>query len=212
MSNKELNALFSEWKQKYPKYKGKFISDGIIDEDEYNLANKKILFIAKEANSPNQSAGDFRTWWPKGVRDNFSYRLCEWAYGILKDFPPLEDMDKDRASYIKKIAFMNLKKIGGGSTVDYKALSQVVTDEAQFIKRQIDIIRPQIIVGGVGREKYWTSIFNGIQFNPSKYDVKIARYGEYRIIHFYHPSYRVPRAMSYSLLEKVFNSEAFNKL
>ncbi len=212
MSNKELNVLFSDWKKKYPKYKDKFISDGIIDELEYNRANKKILFIAKEANSPNQSEGDFRTWWPEGVRDNFSYRLCEWTYGILNDFPPMNRIESDKATYIKKIAFMNLKKIGGGNTVNYKTLTQVVAQEAPFIKKQIDIINPNVIVGGIGEQKYWEDIFSGIQFVDSGYNIKIAKYDEYKIIHFYHPSYRVPMAMSYALLGSVFNSEAYKRL
>lgn len=212
MKNTNLDKLFNEWIKRYPKYENKFVSDGIIDEIQFNNTFPKLLFIAKEPNSPDQLSDDFREWWSGGVHDNFSYRICEWAFGLLNNFPDLNKINNDRSIYIKKIAFMNLKKIGGKSTVKYDVLTKTVNEEKEFIRKEIDIIKPDIIIGGVGHEKYWKVIFDGIEFRNSGFDIKIARYGNYKIIHYYHPSYRVPRAMSYSLLGRIFNSDGFKNL
>ncbi|MEK0338438.1 MAG: hypothetical protein QQN41_13500, partial [Nitrosopumilus sp.] len=89
MKNTNLDKLFNEWIKRYPKYENKFVSDGIIDEIQFNNTFPKLLFIAKEPNSPDQLSDDFREWWSGGVHDNFSYRICEWAFGLLNNFPDL---------------------------------------------------------------------------------------------------------------------------
>ena len=59
--NLKLNELFIDWERSIPEYQNKFISDGIIDENEFCNAKKKILFIAKEPNNPLQKdKWDFR--------------------------------------------------------------------------------------------------------------------------------------------------------
>jgi hypothetical protein len=54
----QLNQLFTDWENSIPDYKGKFIRDGIINEELYSNANPKVLFIQKEANDPAQTARD----------------------------------------------------------------------------------------------------------------------------------------------------------
>ena len=74
MQNKteQLNQLFDEWEQTVSEYKGKFVRDGIINEQFYETASPKILFIAKEPNNPKQDAGDFREWWKEEISHAFS--------------------------------------------------------------------------------------------------------------------------------------------
>ncbi len=92
----QLNELFGEWEAANPDYHGKFICDGIINEDIYNRTNPKVLFIAKEANQDDApEEGDFREWWANDIRHPFTYRLAEWAFGILNDFPPFEEIHFD---------------------------------------------------------------------------------------------------------------------
>ena len=40
-------------------------------------------------------------------------RLAEWSYGIINDFSPYKNI-KNKLSYLRRIAFMNVKKSGGG--------------------------------------------------------------------------------------------------
>jgi len=102
---KELEKLFEEWhtsncwrmSSQY-KTRGKevFVSDGFVKYDKYKEANRKILFITKEAH-----LGDAKNWdnYEDGekidlledVRKNdeietpriFWRRLAEWAYAVL---------------------------------------------------------------------------------------------------------------------------------
>src|ERR1051325_1605895 len=111
----QLDTLFDEWEQSMPEYNGKFMKDGIINEKEFENTKHKILFITKEPNRPNQEAGDFRVWWKDEVKYTFSYRLAEWSYGLLNNLPIFSEINTEsRNSSIRKIAFMNIKKSGGG--------------------------------------------------------------------------------------------------
>ena len=216
-STAQLNNLFIRWQEEFPEYRGKFASDGIVNESIFNGQPHRLLFITKEPNDPEQSGGDFRKWWSEEVKYSFSHRICEWAYGILNNFPPIEDLsneNKDRVGVLQSIAFMNLKKIGGGSSADYEKIKNIVIKERHLILEEINIIKPDIIVGGIGHSevKLWKLLFPEIKPKNSGYDIQIAKVNDYRIINFYHPSYRVPRAMSYSLLGAVYRSEAFQRL
>ena len=202
-----LNRLFEEWKQQRPEEAQRMCLDGIIHEERYENTNPKILFIMKEPNHPEGPGFDFREWWGnEGARYAFSIRLCEWTYGIWNGFPPLAqfDAEADTSDIIRSIAFMNLKKVGGGSQADSDVIRSTTVRDEDFLRQQIAIINPNVIVGGVGDSSLWSVLFPGIVFQPSGFDIGVARVGHLRIIDFYHPSYRIPRAMSYCLLGRVF--------
>jgi len=75
--NKALDNLFDEWEKAVSEYKGKFIRDGINNEELYKFASSKILFIAKEPNDTGQTAWDFRDGWKQELDHPFSYRRME---------------------------------------------------------------------------------------------------------------------------------------
>src|SRR4051794_26894795 len=121
----QLNELFNEWRTKFEFTEEGFYADGIINEDEYNACatGKRLLFIAKEPNAKNHEKNEdrsFVTEWNKtSPTYQFACRIAEWAYGILNDFPTFEQ-EEEKIGYLKKIAFMNIKKSGGiGFTESY---------------------------------------------------------------------------------------------
>jgi len=214
-ATEKLNELFNRWQEEFPDYKGKFNKDGINNEEAFNSQKLKILFIAKEPNDPEQNEDDYRDWWANGVKYLFSHRICEWAFGLLNDFPPIENLsynNEERVKIMSAIAFMNLKKIGGNASADHELIRKVISREQHFILEEISIIAPHIIIGGIGDSEFWNLLFPGIEFVNSGFDIKVAKYDSYKIIDYYHPSYKVPRSMSYCLLGCVFNSEMFLKL
>ena len=91
-ATEKLNALFHRWQVEFPDYQGKFTKDGINNEAVFNNQKLKLLFLAKEPNDPDQGGGDFREWWSEEVKYSFSHRICEWAFGLLNEFPPVEDL------------------------------------------------------------------------------------------------------------------------
>ncbi len=211
----QLNKLFDRWIEQFPKYKGKFIKDGIVDEKVYELQKIKLLFIAKEPNDSKQSEWDFRVWWTEEVKYSFSHRICEWSFGFQRGFPPIVEIPSDnekRIEIMKRIAFMNLKKTGGKANADLEGIEKVIEEERELLLEEIDIIKPDIIIGGLGKTDYWRRLFPTVELKDSGFDIEVSRVGEYKIIDYYHPSYRVPRAMSYTLLGAVSKSKVFTEL
>jgi len=213
--NKKLDDLFKEWVERTPEYKGNFTNDGIIDEQLYLKTKLKILFITKEPNKPKKSGGDFREWLNQELVGSFSYRIAEWSYGILNNFPPYDKIWKKNSTAleaIKRIAFMNVKKSGGSGNSNYNEMIENVENNINFIHQEIDIISPNIIITGVTWRELRDKLFPKVKWVKSGYYKEIGRYGNSKIIDFYHPSSRTAPAASYSLLQNIVNSAQFKQL
>jgi len=215
--NQQINDLFQRWEEHVPEYRSHFVKDGIIDENLFEQSYPKILFITKEPNNPKQEADDFRIWWETELKYAFSLRISEWTYGILNKFPPydiIKRSNSDRLNAIHHIAFMNVKKIGGGSQSEYDNIINSVNRDFDFIHKQIEIINPDIIILGLSWKEVRTELFPDLndKWQESGYDIAIARFNNAKVIDFYHPSSRNAPAASYSLLQNVVNSQEFNKL
>lgn len=149
--NAKLDRLFEEWKQHYAGLKidkTKFSADGIICEEKYDAAPKKILFVLRETN--DYKNGDLRDLYKDGPRLQMAGQLSKWATGILHDFPEFTEVDMNegniRTEAMKSIALMNVKKYTGGAIADFNLLHVFTRLDKDFIKREIEIINPQIIV------------------------------------------------------------------
>jgi hypothetical protein len=192
------------------------VKDGIINEKFYSSSNPKVLFLMKEVNDPSESAcWDLSIMLYNELKYNFSYRLAEWSWGIFNDFIPLPDNNAKKEklhSMLRKTAIINLKKSGGGGFVNHDILNQHIIKNKNFIIKQIEIINPEVIIGGLGRTSYWSLFLDNLGWLSSGYDIKIAKWKNIKLVDFYHPSYQVPRAMSYCLLKSVLTSSAFCKL
>jgi len=214
--NQLLNKLFLVWKKNYSESEN-FVKDGIVNEELFDKARTKILFITKEPNDPKQEGTDFREWWNEGVYYSFSYRIAEWSYGILNDFIPYDNIwiknDDSRAlQAIQSIAFMNVKKSGGIGSSKEKDINKYIERDIEFIHKQIKIIDPEIIIIGMSWASTVDLLFPDLKWIKSGYAINLARFNESKVIDFYHPSARNGVAASYSLLQNVINTVAFKKL
>lgn len=210
-----LNELFKEWEMSILEYKGKFIKDGIINEQLYQNSIPKVLFITKEPNDPAQQAWDFREWWLENLKYKFSYRIAEWSYGIQNNFPEYDNIwkgNKRTQLAIQKIALMNIKKSGGCGISECSMMIKHAEINRSFLQRQIDIICPDIIILGTSWNGLRDTIFPDVNWSGSGYDVLIGRYNHSKIIDFYHPSSRTPPAAAYSLLQNIIQSNNFKNL
>lgn len=209
----QLNALFEEWQLAMKDELGGFVADGIIDEQLFEQANRKILFITKEPNNPTQKAGDFREWWQQPLEGGFSMRIAEWAHGLLYDFPVFDSIsDEQRHKAIGSIAFMNLKKVGGGGSAEGSTISEHTKKYHNYLLREIDIIQPDIIITGISGMPLREALFGKLSWKASGYGIQIAKFNGARVIDFYHPSSRNAPAAAYCLLERVVKSSAFQEL
>jgi len=211
----QLNQLFDDWERAIPEYKDKFVRDGIINEKIYQTASPKILFIMKEPNNPKQDPGDFREWFKDEIKYAFSYRIAEWSYGLLNNFPQYDDIwtKKDSAhKAIQYIALMNIKKSGGGGNSEYTRMMEHVKINFDFLHRQIAIILPDIIITGTSWPVLRDGLFPNINWVKSGYDILIGKYNNAKVIDYYHPSSRTAPAASYSLLQNIASSDKFKSL
>lgn len=210
----KLNKLFDEWEYSNKEYKNKFVKDGINNEELFNKAKHKILFITKEPNNPKQEAGDFREWWKEKLAYSFSFRIAEWSYGILNNFPEYDEIWKDNRPHdsIQQIAFMNLKKCGGGGSAEYDRMMNHANLNFTYLHKQIEIIQPDLIITGTSWPELRNSIFQNIVWVPSGYGIEIAKFKQAKVIDFYHPSSRTPPSASYSLLQNIISSKKFKSL
>ena len=219
-----INALLFEWQNSDIQYSDNFRFDGIIDEEKYQNASPKVLFICKEPNSKNHNerfVGDFcKEWREEGAQYPFAYRIAEWSYGIQNKFPPLDELfnlkswETPYRNALSSIAFMNLKKSPGRGKSLYSEMSNSLKREKRFILEQINLIAPEVIILGLS----WKALRDDLidipagDWKQSGYQISICRWNNMKIIDFYHPSSRTPPAASYSLLQNIMNSEVFKFL
>lgn len=135
-----------------------FNRDGIISPAHWDTAALKVLFVLKEANHKNKDqamdvvasirrACDVSTsvWWRKHVLR----RVGRWAYGLVHysgQVPAFKDARYHGAKSIPGIAYINMKKSPGGASTNSKRFDAHVRQFAPFIRRQIELIKPDVVV------------------------------------------------------------------
>lgn len=228
--NQQLNELFKKWKN-HSKHT-KFFNDGIINESKFDNTEPKILFIAKEANdSSKDNSGkdeDYRDWWSNeedALYDRFTYRVIEWAYGMLNCFPDydtiwkkVDDTYPNEMNALASIAFMNVKKSGGGSSSKEKDINEYLDHHHELILEQIQIIEPTIILQGLTWESTVNKLYQKgkMEWKATGHGIDVGRFTykniDTKVLDFYHPSSQGSAVALYYLLEKVFKCETFRDL
>ena len=221
--NQELDKLFDLWEKEIIEYNGFFKRDGIFDETifaEQKKNGKATLFLAIEGNDPSQKMyvkDDYRTWWIDKIKDKSQKRIGSWSFGVLKNFPQYEDACNDTNTLLglKSVSFINIKKSGGSSKPDIKAIYGLTQNTKQFLKDEISIIDPDIIIGGLKKVPHVWEILFGIEFKDWIYtenNLRITSWEGVKIIDFYHPSHRKSPREVYYRLQKTFESKLFVNL
>lgn len=168
--------LFNEWKaaQGY----SYFISDGILDENEWNKQDYKILFVLKEAN------------WEGGNTD-----LCEFL--LSEASPTYWKTWNNVARWTKAILE------GGDAVAENDTIYSFAEKDKVLLKRQIELYEPDIIICcGRGKGKN-ADILHDIVFEKNEvsewkepmlqYDYFLAKINNRKsipVVSFYHPQMR----------------------
>ena len=182
------------------------ISDGIVNIDNYLSAQYKILWILKESNdldennegggwSLTKAINGLNSWEDQPQRGRTTFqRIIYSTYGLLNDFILWEDMpyisNEEVFESIKKIAYVNIKKLPGYATSKPKEIDQAYEVNKILLKRQIDLYNPDIIIAGNTLEYFFEDL--SIPFDNKKSNGKTAYYPtkERLYIHPYHPNVR----------------------
>lgn len=196
--------LFEEWREKqgYPC----FMSDGVFDEEEWNKQTYKILFVLKEANWENGNVDlcEYLLSEPKSSYWKTWNNIARWTKAILEGGEYLHSVSKaDKSYWLRKIAAINLKKVGGGSVAENDKIYSYAESDREFIKRQIELYTPDIIICcGRGNGKN-ADILHDVIFSEnevSEWQEPISQYNYFYVtingkrdipvVSFYHPQMR----------------------
>lgn len=213
--NGKLDLVYEDLIRVYKSKNNKFfdgigIKDGIINEECFDRQPERILVICKDHNNrTGQKEGainNFRTWWNEGVKFVFANRIASWVIHILKDFKSEEiDFTKDKkAEALKKLAFLNIKKISGIHTIDFDSIYEFIKIGKEHINQQIDIINPTLIICCLNNQFLTEELLN-IKLEQ-KGDFFIGKRQEAKVINFFHPSVRKRNADLLTMLEKAIKS------
>lgn len=210
MSISELEEkLFAEWKTKEKiecsiDNKKIFVRDGIIDEESYLKAPVKILYLLKEVNGGNKD-WDLREYVKDGGQSATWDNVTRWTKGIFNykeelNWVSLKKIDENnRKEVLKFIAVVNLKKIPGGYTADYKKIEDFLKKESNisYLKKQISFYNPDIVICcGTG---WWYSSYidKDIKWKETKRGVNYDKKDNKIIISYLHPEARVSSNLLY---------------
>lgn len=159
------NKLFEEWNIEFGKngdfgfcydgliYNGELTSNSMNrssgnQEELWNNSKRKIVFLMKDPN--NNEGEDYREW---GLYQKTSSRffrfIYSWLNGLSKisshgSIPP---MVKELDTSIP-LCIVNVKKASGKSHVSYGEVYDHFNKYSAFLKLQLDIYTPNIIVCG----------------------------------------------------------------
>ena len=211
--NTELDELFVEWRTALGADGKRFIADGIINEPCYLAAPVKILFLGKEPNEPSEVANwDFRVEWAKDPNWKHADQAKRWTHGILNDFPTWEEAVRPPENSLRHVACINVKKTGGGSSSVYDDIAHHAITHAELIRKQVAIIGPDIIIGGLRGYGLWSTLLGKKVEMEVIEGIGVFRWGNAKVLDFFHPSNRFPHSMSYALLCRVVSSEKFKSI
>lgn len=164
-----LNNLFDEWELAHLNEteesllktingenirKDFFQRDGIIDEDVFENEKRRVLFISSEANVNEHSAArgesksnyqDIYINYFKGEKENWHGRMRERICALYQVLAKISDLPYHKVA--NRFAVMDLNKRGGRSKIDGgKHIVEYCKIYKDFIKQEIEIINPDIIV------------------------------------------------------------------
>lgn len=128
------------------------VLDGAVDRDRYLRATPRILWILREPNGPGP--WDLREYFRSTL---FTYNrwqstaglMIRVTHGLLQGEEPWgawADEARKIADCLRDVAVININKRGGDSRVDWSRLYQASLDFGDLICRQVEALRPQIVI------------------------------------------------------------------
>ncbi len=200
----EHEALLDGWSSKAGHAGKCFIRDGIIDRERWDKAGPRVLLLLKEAYGTleataaqswdlrlvlRENAPAWQTWLPSAYWCHAIHQL--WS-GRLPPFPEGRDGVSES---LRSSAIVNIKKSGGRSRSDHAEIERIAREDGPLIRKQIDLIDPQIVVCGYT----WGHVRHLWGSPPVFYDM-LYRADNRVFVDFWHPSNRYPKQLSYYAL------------
>ena len=171
--NELLDTLFKRWKNSYNEDdRDKFCQDGIVYKNDSSIdvdllwgqSSRRVAFLLKDC--PDGYGYDTRELLldkigiekankNRELKVKFLKNLAKLLFGLLEMKAGSVFNDKDVDNRIPKVidgwnskpfVFIESKKLAGGKTVNEKAIENALSRDEGFLKKELDILRPNIIV------------------------------------------------------------------
>ena len=126
-----------------------FNTDGIVDYERWAAlpGGKHIVVLLKETNALSGSLVDFLSHGGSKTYYRTWNNVARWINMVLNGtywkFVPKSALD----DMVRNIAVINLKKCSGSAHASTKAVRQAARQDADRLKRQIQLYEPDIILG-----------------------------------------------------------------
>lgn len=211
----QLHALMAEWSAAHRERGWKpFIADGVVNEASYEGSAPRICFFLKEAYAKDDGGDRSLTaWLADGAMTRMWGTVAEWTYGISRTtgscIPPKPRLNPaEKSALLQRISVVNVKKSNGSARSDYKELLRCTVADQVFLRRELDILKPDVIIcgnnssllrllyGATLRENGKVSEDGGIP-GPFLREHGYAVVGEQIILDYYHPANQYPSIMNY---------------
>lgn len=202
----------------------KLIMDGMINDEQYNQSDKKILFVLKEVNDwtgKNKVSqflelknlfhdmnGNYKG--PFGV---IWHNVARIAAGIFYYGKQMSEIDNGKTlkDSLSKIAVINLKKTSGSNASNPDEINAYAYYDRKFLFEQISHLKPNIIIaGGVFNPLLWVlnleiEFSSESPWNRPVFDSKTKSW----IIPYRHPAARMKKEEFYNNFFELVKTDAW---
>lgn len=196
-----LDELFARWVESYPaKARNGFHADGIISEDAFMQEHPRVLFVMAEPNSTDGAFDRFRgqdlrkVYGEEQLSKALTRNVGLWTRVLLDgvtDYCALNGVQAQ--AELQRIAVMNLKKFSGSGSADYAGIGMHAWQDRDFIREQVEIIAPELIVTCGDRIH---KLFDCVMHNdPFRDDGAEWKWKDVLVVNVQHPSTRGSNTM-----------------
>lgn len=201
--SEQISLLMDEWENKHIKKNyTRFIRDGIVCEERWDKQNSpRVCFFLKEAYTSEEgydlttalyNTTPWTMWkkvaiWTQAIHNAFDDTGYEYDEKVLRS--------KEK-EVIDSISIVNVKKSNGEHESKYDDLKKYAEEDKEEIRRQLEIINPEIIV--CGNNSSLLKVVLGDELNDKDtWDNMIAMWNDTLVIDYYHPAVHYPNRVNY---------------
>lgn len=207
---RELDNLFDEWEKRHlAKGHKRFIRDGIVNEDWWMQEQSvpKVCFFLKEARTDQEEGYNL-------VKDLYTYepwklwqRVAVWTQAIQLSFSGECPYDEDKIKMksheaVRQTAVVNVKKSNGLAESTEEDLWQYVKDDKDLLKKELEIVNPDIIVCGYTFGMLSEVLGEELERDNTS-DTMYAFWKDKLVIDYYHPACHYPNRVNYYALMSI---------
>lgn len=202
----QISDLYKEWKSRVNSNNTPFVTDGVMDPEQWFKRAERIMFVIKETYSDKHEkdwdlAADHVLSNEKIGQKTIWRNISLWAKGmqyICSDYNPYDkDLESFGNEYLHRIAVLSIKKYNGTSTSNDEDIIHYADQEKDLIEKEIEICDPNVIVC-CGTAKALSKVidFNYEQKNNECFYHTFINGHEVIVIDFFHPDNRYPKIMN----------------